>query len=271
MSAETATSATPTTGTESGHMTLMEHIAELRTRIIRVVIAVALAAVVAWFLYQPILNVLLGPLRETAPTGSDLQENLILTGPLQGFQVRIRITSYTAIGLAMPVILWQIWRFVAPGLYENERRYGVVFIGVGTVLFAAGAAIAFWTLPKALEFLQTIAGEDNFTQFYTPDSYLKLIVYMMLAFGIGFEFPLVVTTLNLLGAVTTDTLRRVRRYVYVIVAVFVAVATPSGDPISMLALTVPMCFLYEVSIVIGRVRDRRRSKAEQAEAAAAGR
>jgi len=268
MSAEAE--AAPTTGTETGHMTLMEHIAELRTRIVRVVIAVAVASLVAWFLYQPILDLLLGPLQETAPN-EDLQQALITTSPLQPFQVRIRITSYTAIALAMPVILWQIWRFVAPGLYENERKYGLVFIGIGTVLFASGAAIAFWTLPKALEFLQTIGGEDNFSQFYTPDSYLKLIVYMMLAFGIGFEFPLVVTTLNLMGAVTTDTLRRVRRYVVVIVAIFVAVATPSGDPISMLALTVPMCILYEISILIGRIRDRRHRKAEQAGAAAAAR
>jgi sec-independent protein translocase protein TatC len=243
-------------------MTLMEHIAELRSRILKVIIAVAIAAVVAWFLYQPILNLLLGPLKETAPN-DDLRDALITTSPLQPFQVRIRITSYTAIAMAMPVILWQIWRFVAPGLYENERKYGLTFIGIGTVLFGCGAAIAFWTLPKALEFLQTIGGEDNFSQFYTPDSYLKLIVYMMLAFGIGFEFPLVVTTLNLVGAVTTDTLRRIRRYVYVTVAVFVAVATPSGDPISMLALTIPMCFLYEVSVLIGRIRDRRRRKTEQ--------
>jgi sec-independent protein translocase protein TatC len=270
MSAETAPTATPTSGSETGHMTLMEHIAELRTRIVRVMIAVGIAALVAWFLYQPILDLLLGPLRETAPD-RDLQQSLITTEPLQPFQTRIKITTYTAIALAMPVILWQIWRFVAPGLYENERKYGVAFISVGTALFAAGAAIAFWTLPKALEFLQTIGGEENFTQFYTPTSYLRLIVYMMLAFGIGFEFPLVVTTLNLVGAVTTDTLRRIRRYVVVIVAVFAAVATPSGDPISMLALTVPMVLLYEVSILIGRIRDRRHRKAEQAEAAAAGR
>jgi sec-independent protein translocase protein TatC len=266
VSAETA----PTTGSESGHMTLMEHIAELRSRIIKVLIAFGIASIVAWFLYQPILNVLLGPLEATAPdeigTGAFLS-----TEPLQPFQTRIKITTYTAIALAMPVVLWQIWRFVAPGLYENERKYGVVFIGVGTVLFASGAAIAFWTLPKALEFLQYIGGEENFDQFYTAPSYLRLVVYMMLAFGIGFEFPLVVTTLNLVGAVTTDTLRRIRRYVIVIVAVFVAVATPSGDPISMLALTVPMCVLYEVSIVIGRIRDRRRRRADQAEAAAAGR
>lgn len=258
MSAEAA----PTTGAQTGHMTLMEHIAELRTRIVRVIIALGIAALVAWFLYQPILDLLLGPLRDSAPD-RDLQQSLITTEPLQPFQTRIKITTYTAIALAMPVILWQIWRFVAPGLYENERKYGIAFISVGTALFASGAAIAFWTMPKALDFLQTIGGEENFTQFYTPTSYLRLIVYMMLAFGIGFEFPLIVTTLNLVGAVTTDTLRRVRRYVVVVVAVFVAVATPSGDPISMLALTLPMCVLYEASIIIGRVRDRRHRRAEE--------
>lgn len=252
---------------ETGHMTLVEHLIELRTRLIRSLLAVGAGALVAWFLYQPILDLLLEPLAQSAPD-KDLQGQLLATDPLTGFRVRIQITTYTAIALALPVILWQIWRFVSPGLYANERRYGLAFIFSGTLLFAFGAAIAFWTLPKALEFLQSIGGDGNFNEFYTPDKYLRLIVYMMLAFGIGFEFPLVVTTLLFVGAVTTDTLRRVRRYVIVIVAVFVAVATPSGDPISMLALTVPMCLLYEVSIVIGRVRDRRRRKAEAAEARA---
>ncbi|WCO69220.1 twin-arginine translocase subunit TatC [Iamia majanohamensis] len=267
MSAETA----PRTESQTGHMTLVDHITELRTRIVRALIAVALGSLVAWFLYQPIFDLLLGPLRETAPDDNLVNQlsggALLADGPLTGFQIRIQLTTYAGIMFAMPVILWQIWKFVSPGLYDNEKRYGVTFITVGTALFATGAAIAFWTLPKALEFLQEIGGDGNFVEFYTPQKYLKLIVFMMLAFGIGFEFPLLVTTLNVLGAVTTDTLRRIRRYVIVIVAVFVAVATPSGDPISMLALTIPMCLLYEVSIIIGRVRDRRRRKAEAAAAA----
>lgn len=260
MSAEAAPMDSP-----AGHMSLVDHITELRTRIVRSLYAVAIGALIAWFLYQPIFDLLLEPLRQTAPD-SELQTALggalQASGPLTGFQVRIRLTTYTGLMFAMPMILWQLWKFVSPGLYDNEKRYGVVFMAIGSALFAAGAAIAFWTMPKALEFLQTIGGEDNFVEFYTPQSYLKLIVFMMLAFGIGFEFPLVVSTLNFLGVVTTDTLRRVRRYVIIIVAVFVAVATPSGDPISMLALTIPMCLLYEVSIIIGRIRDRRRRNAD---------
>ncbi|HYI61673.1 MAG TPA: twin-arginine translocase subunit TatC [Acidimicrobiales bacterium] len=248
-------------------MTLIEHLVELRTRLVRSLLAVGLGALVAWFLYQPILDLLLDPLSQTAPD-PELGAQLLATDPLTGFRVRIQITTYTAIALALPMILWQVWRFVSPGLYANEKRYGLAFIFSGTVLFAAGAAIAFWTMPKALEFLQTIGGDGNFTEFYTPDKYLRLITYMMLAFGIGFEFPLVVVTLQFVGAVTTATLRRIRRYVVVIVAVFVAVATPSGDPISMLALTVPMCVLYEVAILIGRLRERRVRKAEEAAARA---
>ncbi len=244
----------------AGHMTLIEHLAELRSRIIRALIAFGIAAVVAWFLYQPLFNLLIGPLEKTAPD-EDLRQKLITTEPLMGFQFRLSMTSYTAIALAFPVILWQLWRFVAPGLYSNEKRYAVAFITVGSALFAVGAGIAFWTMPQALTFLQNIAGDENFNEFYTPNSYMKLIVYMMIAFGIGFQFPLIVTSLNMMGVVTTDKLREVRRYVIVIIAVFVAVATPSGDPISMLALTIPMCLLYEVSILIGRLRDRRRRKA----------
>ena len=240
-------------------MTLIEHLAELRTRIIRTMIALSIAGVVAWFLYEPLFDLLKGPLNESSPTP------LITTEPLQGFQFRLQMTIYTAIALAFPVILWQIWRFVAPALYSNERRYAVAFITCGTVLFAMGAAIAFWTMPEALKFLQNIGGEDNFDEFYTPNSYMRLIVYMMIAFGIGFQFPLIVTSLNMMGVVTTDKLREVRRYVIVIISVFVAVATPSGDPISMLALTIPMCLLYEVSILLGRLRDRSRRKAAAAE------
>jgi len=244
----------------SGHMTLMDHLTELRTRLVRAALAVAIGSVIAWFLYQPLLNLLLGPLRESAPKGSNLADTLLVTDPLQPFALRLRITTYAALMMAMPVILWQLWRFISPGLYSNEKKYAVWFAACGSVLFALGAAIAFWTIPKALEFLQAIGGEDNFEQIYAPDKYLRLIVYMMLAFGIGFEFPILLVFLQLAGVVSTSKLRQVRRYAIVGIAVVVAVVTPSADPISMIALTVPMWIFYELAIVFGRIRDRRARK-----------
>ena len=243
-----------------GHMTLWEHIGELRTRLVRSVIAIAIGAVIAWFLYEPLLHFLLGPLRQLSPD-EDLANKLLTTDPLEPFSVRIKITTYAGVMLAMPVILWQVWRFVSPGLYSNEKKYAAWFVACGSALFFMGAAIAFWTVPKALEFLEAIGGEDNFNQFYAPGKYLRLITYMMLAFGIGFEFPILLVFLQIAGIVTVARLRQFRRYAIVGLSVIVAVATPSADPISMLALLIPMILFYEAAIIFGRIRERRLRKA----------
>jgi sec-independent protein translocase protein TatC len=243
-----------------GHMTLMEHIAELRKRILRSLYAVAAGSLVAWFLYERILDFLINPIKQLAPEGANLQETLVTLDPLEPFAIRIKLTAYVGVMLAMPVILWQLWRFISPGLYSNEKKYAVWFVVTGTSLFFLGAAIAFWTVPKALEFLKAVGG-NNFTQFYAPDKYLKLIIYMMLAFGVGFEFPILLVFLQLAGVVSVTRLRQWRRYAIVTLAVVVAVATPSADPISMLALLIPMCLFYEAAIIFGRIRERRRRKA----------
>jgi sec-independent protein translocase protein TatC len=250
-----------------GHMTLMEHIGELRKRILRSLYAIAIGSTIAWFLYQPILNFLIDPLKELAPKGANLQSTLVTLDPLEPFAIRIKLTVYVGVMLAMPVILWQLWRFIAPGLYSNEKKWAIWFVAVGSLLFFMGAAIAFWTVPKALEWLKAIGG-NNFTQFYAPDKYLRLIVYMMLAFGLGFEFPIVVVFLQLIGVVNSRQLRDFRRFAVVIITVIAAVITPSTDPYSMLALAIPMWFFYEVSIVIGRIRERRIRKAAAAAARA---
>jgi sec-independent protein translocase protein TatC len=243
-----------------GHMTLMEHIAELRKRILRSLYAIAGGSLIAWFLYQPILDFLIDPLKKLAPEGANLQETLVTLDPLEPFAIRIKLTVYVGVMLAMPVILWQLWRFIAPGLYSNEKKWAVWFVIVGSALFFLGAAIAFWTVPKALEWLKAVGG-NNFTQFYAPDKYLRLIVYMMLAFGIGFEFPILLVFLQIAGIISVGKLRQWRRYAIVTLAVIVAVATPSADPISMLALLIPMCLFYEGAIIFGRIRERRLRKA----------
>jgi sec-independent protein translocase protein TatC len=239
-----------------GHMSLMEHLVELRRRVVWSAVAVGVAAVVGWFLYPTVFRFLLHPYRDIA-AHSIANGNLIATSPLDGFAVRIKITAYVAIAMAMPVILWQIWRFVSPGLHRNERRYAAPFVASAIVLFAMGAAIAYWTLPKALEWLADVGG-SNITQAYTAEKYFQLIVYMMLAFGVSFEFPVLLIFLQMAGIVPNATLRKYWRHAIVVVAIVVAVATPSNDPFSMFALAVPLWIFYGFAVLFGWLRDRRR-------------
>jgi sec-independent protein translocase protein TatC len=220
------------------------------------VVAVGIGAVIVWIFYDPILDFLKAPLDEADP-----RARIILTDPLQGLSTRFKVSGYGGIALATPVILWQVWRFITPGLYPRERRLAVPFVASGVALFVLGAGLAYWTLPRALAFLIDIGGED-IDAFYTPDKYIQLIVYMMLAFGIGFEFPIVLVFLQLAGVLSYQTLARWRRYAIIGIVVLVAVITPSGDPISLAALSLPMYLFYELSIVIGRIITKRRARAE---------
>ncbi len=240
-------------------MTLVEHLTELRKRLITCVVAIAVGMLIAFVANEWILDFLIGPYREIADDQNSLTGgDLLLTEPLEGFGVRMRTSAYAGIGLAMPVLLWQLWRFVTPGLYPNERRYAVPFVVSALVLFALGAGLAYYTLPRALEFLVDIAGSDFVTAF-SSGKYFSLVTYMMLAFGIGFEFPIVLVFLQMAGIVETDTLRRGRRFAIVGICILVAVITPSGDPISMLMLSLPMVIFYELAIVIGSIITKRQA------------
>ncbi|HEY2812199.1 MAG TPA: twin-arginine translocase subunit TatC [Acidimicrobiales bacterium] len=245
-------------------MTLIEHLVELRHRIIVCAITVGVGAIAGWFLYPYVLDVLLHPYHDIA-SRSIAGGNLIATSPVEGFAVRIKITMYVAVAIAMPVILWQIWRFVSPGLYKHERHYALPFVTAAITLFIMGASLAYWTLPKALDWLSAVGG-NNITQAYTADKYFQLIAYMMLAFGICFEFPIVLVFLQIAGIVSNEWLRKYRRHAIVLIFIVVAVATPSNDPISLFALSVPLCIFYEGAILVGRIRNRRKRRAEAAAA-----
>lgn len=246
-------------------MTLVEHLTELRDRLIKVVLAIAVGMVVAFLLYDVIFDFLLEPYEDIANAQNALDPDrpgrLLQVDPLEGFGVRMRLAMYGGIAIAMPVILWQIWRFVTPGLYEHEKRYAIPFVVSSLVLFVLGAGLAYYTLPRALEFLVDIGGSDNFITAFAPAKYFSLITYMMLAFGIGFEFPILLVFLQLAGLVTPAQLWRGFRYAVVGITVLVAVITPSGDPISMLMLSVPMVLFYLAAIGIGLLLQRRRAAA----------
>lgn len=250
-------------------MSLGEHLRELRKRLIICLAAVGVALIPAWFAYPWLVGFLNAPY-------CDAQQSLdpestckfLETNILDPFALRIRVAGWGAVILAMPVLLWQVWRFIAPGLYRKERRYAFAFVASGTVLFALGAAIAYYTLTKATEFLIGIAGTDvevragigNFT---------RLALLMMVSFGIGFQFPVVMVTLQAVGVVTPKKLASWRRQAVLLIVLIAAGITPSGDPFSLFALAIPMYLLFEVSIILGRLGNRRKRKREQAAAAEA--
>ncbi len=239
-----------------GRMSMLEHLAELRDRIIKCAVAVALGAVVGWFLYPWIFDLLVDPYCDLQGTTVE-NCRLLQTEPLEAFSLRLKMAGYAGVGLAMPVLLFQIWRFVTPGLYSHEKRWAYPFVGSALVLFALGVGLAYISLPPALDFLVGVGGE-GLEQNFRPAPYFELVTYMMLAFGIGFEFPIVLVFLQLVGVLEPRTLRSARRYALVGILVLVAVITPSGDPYTLGILSVPMYLFYEASIVIGHLLTRKR-------------
>jgi sec-independent protein translocase protein TatC len=230
-------------------MTLGEHLAELRRRVVLCAFAFAIGSVVAFIVYPSILHFLQAPYCRVAGAH---RCQLYVTAPLDGLSLRVKLATYGGLFLASPVILWELWRFITPGLHRNEKRYAIPFVVSSIVLFAFGAFLAFVSFPHALQFLGSIGG-PSLQQIYNPNSYLGLLVALMAVFGLTFEFPVLLVSLELVGVVTPQKLSSWRRWAIVLIVVFAAVITPSGDPFSMLALAVPMYVFYEVSIVIGKV------------------
>lgn len=231
-------------------MTLTEHLGELRRRLIVCVAAFAVAVVVAYLAYPRILQFFEHPYCAVRPGHC----GLYVTGPLDLFTVRLDVAGYGGLVLASPVILYELWRFVTPGLKANERRYAIPFALASAILFCTGAFVAWLTFPHALAFFHAVGG--NLRAIFTAQRYLTLILALMAIFGVTFEFPVVLVSLELAGVLTPARLARWRRGAIVLIVVFAAVVTPSSDPFSMLAMAVPMVVFYEASILVGRLLKR---------------
>ncbi len=227
-------------------MTLIEHLAELRSRIIKMLIALAFGVVIGYVLYNPVLEILQDPYCKVSDECS-----FLVTDPLESFSIRLKLSTYVGFLVASPVIMWQIWRFITPGLHPKEKRWAIPFVGASVILFLLGAGLALWTFPQALTFFVQVGG-DSLVTMYSPAKYLGLVTFLMLSFGLGFEFPIVLIFLQIVGVLSWRRLSSWRRYATVIIVVLVAVITPSGDPFTLLALSVPMYVFYEGSILFGR-------------------
>jgi sec-independent protein translocase protein TatC len=239
-------------------MTLLEHLAELRHRVIVSVIAVALGALVMYFLYNHVLAYLLHPycdILKADKAASPGRCTLYVNNPLDQLTIRIKVAVFGGIGLGLPVILWQLWRFITPGLNPNEKRYAVPFVGASIGLFLLGGFVALQTFPLALRFFHAVGG-NHIGTIYAPNPYLSLIMLLIVAYGIAFEFPVLLVALQLARVVTSTKLRKWRRGAIIGVTVFAAVFTPSSDPVSMFAMAIPMYVFYEGAILTGRLLKR---------------
>lgn len=242
-------------GVTDDAMTLTEHLAELRTRIIRAGLAVVIGAIVIIAFYDDVLNFLAQPYNDLcdrkdesfcAPPG----ERINAFSPTEGISVRIRVGMYGGIILALPVILWQIWRFVVPALEAKEKKYAIPFVLSSVILFCAGATLAYFSVGQALEFLIGWAGA-SVNEVFGVDKYISLVGLMIFAFGIGFLLPVLLVFLQLVGVVTPRTLLGGWRYAIVGIFCLAALITPSGDPVTLMTLSAPMILLYFVAVLIG--------------------
>ncbi len=229
-------------------MTLAEHLTELRRRTLVSVAAFLVGATVAFLAYNWILAILKHPYCQVDPHRC----GFYVTGPLDGLALRIKISAYGGMFLASPVWLWEVWRFITPGLNPKEKRYAVPFIVASILLFALGCAVAFLIFPHALAWLGSIGG-PTLTQILDPNKYLGLIVLLMVAFGVTFEFPVLLVSLELAGVLSPQQLSSWRRWAIVVIVVVAGVVTPSSDPFSMMAMAVPLYIFYELSILVGRI------------------
>ena len=234
-----------------GSMSLVEHLTELRTRLFISCAAIAVGAVIAFCLYNRILSFLIHPYCEIKKGNC----KLYVQSPLDGIATRLKIAGYGGLMLASPVVLWELWRFITPGLHKQEKRYAVPFIIASTALFAFGVLVAYLTFPKALQFLIQIGG-SRLQEIFSPKEYVSFFLKVMLAFGVAFEFPVVLVFLELVGVVTSQRLNSWRRPAIVIIVAAAAVITPSQDPYSLFAMAIPMYVFYELSILIGKLLKR---------------
>ncbi|MFF2130816.1 twin-arginine translocase subunit TatC [Streptomyces olivochromogenes] len=255
-----------------GRMPLADHLRELRNRLAKAMLAIVIVTVVAAFYYNDIINFFTKPVLDSVGCPSDFAElakmpkggqcaQITINGLLAPFTLALKVSLMAGVALASPVWLYQLWAFVAPGLHQNEKKYAYAFVGTGVPLFFAGGFFAYKVLPTTAKVLIdfTPSGVNNLLPL---DDLLDLVTRMVVVFGLSFELPLLLVMLNLTGILTGKRMLGWWRAMIMGITVFAAVATPSTDPLTMLALAVPIWVLYFGAVVFSLMNDRRKRRRE---------
>jgi len=245
---------------QEGSMTLIEHIRELRSRLFKACVAILITTIVAFFFAQRVQDFMTVPycdfIQPRLPAGTKCQFNT--TSPLDQFMLNLKIALYMGLIAAGPIWLYQLWAFIAPGLHKRERKFGYAFAAIATPLFAAGFALGYYMVLRSMPWL--LGMSENITATVNLLGYFEFVTGVMLIFGIGFEFPLLIGMLNFAGVVSARRLLSWWRMAVFLMFLFAALVTPTPDPFNMTVLAICMSALYFGAVGIAFLNDRRRAR-----------
>ena len=245
---------------DSGRMSLLEHFRELRKRLVRSALSIAIFGTVGWIFYSKIVRILTKPVCDLSRAASTPHHCgvLYIDGVLGPLNLQVSVAIVSGVILSSPIWLYQLWAFVSPALHSKEKKYSVLFIGVATPFFVAGAALAYWILPLAIKVLLGFT-PTTLTNLIKFSDYLTFVLHLILVFGLAFELPVFLVALNFAGVLSGKAILKPWRIAVFGITLFSATFVPTSDPFTMGILALPLVGFYFAAGVVALLNDRRRA------------